>query len=74
MIRTYEILENGHQFATVRARSAENAIRAARRAVTIYASDYNCSRGDVVELEWTARATDDGPNGASTLTLHARAR
>lgn len=73
---TYEILENGHQFATVRARSPENAIRAARRGVTIYASDYNVDRGAIVELRWTARALDgDGyGNHTATITLTARAK
>ena len=73
-MRTFEIIEAGNRFATLRARSAENAIRAARRAVTIYASDYNCSRGDTVELEWTARALDAAPGGVATLTFTARAR
>ena len=75
-MRTYEIIENGTTFATgIRARSPENAIRAARRKFTIYASDYNCRRGDIVTLEWTARATDDGyGDSTATLTLTARAR
>lgn len=73
-MRTFEILEAGNRFATLRARSPESAIRAARRQTTISASDYNCSRGDIVELEWTARALDDAPGGVATLTFTARAR
>lgn len=71
-MNTYDIIEAGYVFQTRRAHSAESAIRAARRAVTIYASDYNCERGETVELEWTARPiTGDGI--PVTIKLKARA-
>jgi hypothetical protein len=76
-MRTYEILENGSIFTVIRARSAESAIRTARRAATIYASDYNCMRGEIIELEWTASATDDRYDSgteAATMTFRARAK
>lgn len=72
-MRTYEIIEAGYHFDTRRARSAESAIKAARRGVRINASDYDARRGEMVELEWTARATDDSGDVA-TLTMRARAR
>ena len=73
-MKTYEILENGTTIGTRRARSAENAIRAWRKCCTIYASDYNTTRGAIVLLEWTARATEGDANDNATLTMRARAR
>lgn len=72
-MKTYEILEAGHVFHTRRARTAENAIRAALRDLTIRACDYNCRRGDIVELEWTARATDSSEH-ATTLHMKVKAK
>lgn len=71
---TYEIIENGQTFATVRARSPENAIRRARREGTIYASDYNCRRGEIISIEWTARPLDGESSKCETVTFTARAK
>lgn len=73
-VRTWEVLENDQTVDTVRARSAEGAIRAARRRGAIYASDYGCRRGQIVELEWTARAVEGQSEPTVTLTLKARAK
>lgn len=74
MLTTYEIIENGQTFATVRARSPENAIRRARREGTIYASDYNCRRGEIITIEWTARPLDGESSNCETVTFTARAK
>lgn len=73
-MQTYEILENGTTMGTRRARSAENAIRAWRKLCTIYASDYNTTRGATVVLEWTARATEGAADDTATVTMTARAK
>lgn len=73
--KTYEIWENDQMVdPAVRARTAEGAIRAARRRGDIYASDYGCRRGQLVELEWTARVVQGESEPTVTMTLRARAK